>query len=186
MATRQQAPWASGKHAPGRKRPVSSAGKRGLGRFAGNAKKGWRKTLRRHPSVGIAASVLLALVAVVSLVLGLVLESALYYLVVAIAGLGALAMRRAAQMERERQKAPPRARPTSGGPKTPPPSAASTPPPAGGVVKCTETSRPIADCDCASRHVASSDGARRYGLPVGSPMGRRKKTEKPSGTTKSG
>ncbi|MGL5910162.1 MAG: hypothetical protein ACRCZP_09175, partial [Phycicoccus sp.] len=58
-------------------------------------------------------------------------------------------------------------------------------PSAGGVVKCTETGRPIADCDCGySRHVATADGAKRYGLSVGAPMGRRKKTGRESATRK--
>lgn len=163
----------------GRRRPVPSAGKRGLGRVAGHAKRGWKKTLRKHPMVGVLTSILLGIVAVVSLLLGVILESALYYLVVAMSALGALAIRRAQQMARERHAAPPpRARPTTGGPRKPPPPkpAEATPPPATGPVKCTETGTLIDDCGCASRHVASPRGAERYGLPVGSPMGRRTKT----------
>lgn len=166
----------------GRRRPVSSAGKRGLGKVAGNARRGWKKTLRRHPSVGVLASILLGIVAVVSLLLGVILESALYYLVMAMSALGALAIRRAQQMARERHAAPPpRARPTTGGPRKPPPPkpADATPPPATGPVKCTETSKPIDTCGCSSRHVASEQGARRYGRPVGTPMGKRAKQGKP-------
>ena len=159
---------------PTRKRPVSNAGRSGLGRFAGNARKGWRKTLRKHPFLGIVLQVVLGLVAVLALVAGVVLETGLYYLVMALAGLGSLAVRRAQQMERARQGVPPK--PTSRGPRTPPPTpgSGSGPQPAAGGVKCTATGRPAAECDCHSRHVATEDGVKRYGRPLGTPFGRPK------------
>lgn len=171
MATRQQ-PWATGKHKPRGKRTASG---RGLGRMAGHARRGWRKTLRRHPWFGVLLQVLLGIVAVVALVLGVVLESSLYYLVMALGGLGTLAVRRAQQMERARQGVPPR--PSSGGPRTapPPPKPDAGPEPApGGVVKCTATGRPATECDCYSRHVATQEGVKRYGRPLGTPFGRAK------------
>ncbi|WP_143172405.1 hypothetical protein [Pseudonocardia thermophila] len=38
------------------------------------------------------------------------------------------------------------------------------------VPRCTKTGQPIDECRCAQRHVKTADGARRYRLPVGSPM----------------
>lgn len=43
-----------------------------------------------------------------------------------------------------------------------------------GVPRCTETRQPIDQCGCARRHVATADGAKRYGLPVGAPLGKKK------------
>lgn len=40
----------------------------------------------------------------------------------------------------------------------------------GPVIRCTATRKAVDDCGCARRHVRSGDGARRYGLPVGSPI----------------
>lgn len=172
MATRQQ-PWATGRHKPRRKRSTASG--RGLRRVAGHARRGWRKTLRKHPWFGLLLQVLLGVVAVVALVLGVVLESSLYYLVMAMGGLGALAIRRAQQMERARQGVPPR--PSTGGPRTagPPPRPAAGPEPAAaGVVKCTATGRPAEECDCHSRHVVTEAGMKRYGRALGTPFGRAK------------
>lgn len=159
---------------PTRKRPVSDAGRRGVRRFAGNAKRGAKKQLRKHPFIGLLLQVLLGAVAVVALIAGVVLESSLYYLVMALGAFGALAIRRAQQMERARQGVPPK--PTSRGPRTtaPPPPPSSGPTPAGGVVKCTATGRPADQCDCFSRHVATDDGVKRYGRPLGTPFGRAK------------
>jgi hypothetical protein len=47
--------------------------------------------------------------------------------------------------------------------------------PAGSAVRCTATRKPIDRCGCARRHVATPDGARRYGQPVGSPLGKARK-----------
>lgn len=154
---------------------MSDAGRRGVRRFAGNAKRGAKKQLRKHPFIGLLLQVVLGAVAVMALILGVVLESSLYYLVMALGAFGALAIRRAQQMERARQGVPPR--PTSRGPRTtpPPPPASSGPPPAaGGVVKCTATGRAATECDCFSRHVATDDGVKRYGRPLGTPFGRAK------------
>ena len=158
-----------------RRRPVSNAGRASVGRFMGNAKKGAKKQMRKHPLIGVLLQVVLGIVAVVALVLGVVLETSLYYLVVAVAGLGALAVRRAQQMERVRQGVPPK--PSAGGPRTappPPPPSSGPKPAAGGVVKCTATGKPTDQCDCYSRHVATEDGVKRYGRPLGTPFGRAK------------
>lgn len=182
--TRQAPPWPTGRRTTGKRRPVSGAGARGLRHVADNARRGWKKTLRKHPAVGVAASVLLGVVAVLALLAGVILESFLYYLVMALSGLGALAIRRAQMMARQRHQAPPpRARPTGAGPRPPKPAAGSEGPAASsGPPKCTETGQPVGECDCASRHVATAEGARRYGVPVGSPIGRRKKAPKPQAT----
>ncbi|OJY47581.1 hypothetical protein [Pseudonocardia sp. 73-21] len=164
------APWATGKHKPRRK----TASGRGLGKMAGRARRGARKALRKHPMLGVLLQVLMGVIAVVALVLGLVLESALYYLVIAMAGLGTLAIRRAQQAERTRQGPAPK--PSTGSPRTPsPPKPSAGPEPAaGGVVKCTATGRPATECDCYSRHVATQEGVKRYGRPLGTPFGRAK------------
>lgn len=109
-------------------------------------------------------------------------------LVMALSGLGALAIRRAQVMAQQRHQAPPRARPASGGPRPdrPAPDPADAPSAPAGPPKCTETERPVAECDCASRHVATAEGARRYGLPIGSPMGKRARKGKPSPTVQRG
>jgi hypothetical protein len=142
---------------------------------AGRAKRGARKALRKHPMLGVFLQVVLGIVAVVALVLGVVLESSLYYLVMALGGLGTLAIRRAQAMERARQGVPPK--PTTSGPRkpaSPPPPSSGSKPTASGVVKCTATGRPATDCDCYSRHVATEDGVKRYGRPLGTPFGRAK------------
>lgn len=43
-------------------------------------------------------------------------------------------------------------------------------PPTGPVIRCTATRTPIETCGCAARHVATTAGATRYGLPVGAPI----------------
>lgn len=162
-------PWASGKRKP---------------RAPGKQKKG-----RKHQT---ALSILLSIAALSFLAVGLVAESLLYYLVAATFGLAVVAQRRAMSMEmrmadRSRgQVIPPKPRkarpgsPTADRAKKMREEAAAartagaqdkTPT---GPVKCTSSGKPVDDCDCASRHVASADGARRYGLPVGSPLGRKK------------
>ena len=168
---------------PGRKAPVSGAGKRVLRRVGANAKKGWNRTLRRHPLVGVLASIALGIAAVVMLLLGVILESFLYYLVSALAGLGTLAIRRAQQIQRERAARPPRPVPGSGPrPSSPPPNSGPKPAPAGSSVKCTETGKPIDVCSLHSRHVATSEGVETFGRPLGSPIGRRRKRDKPGST----
>lgn len=167
MATRTRAK-------PSRKRSTASG--RGLGKVAGRAKRGARKALRKHPMLGVFLQVVLGIVAVVALVLGVVLETSLYYLVVALAGLGTLAVRRAQAMERARQGVPPK--PTTSGPRkpaSPPPPSSGPKPAAGGVIRCTNPpNKPIDECDCHSRHIATEDGVKRYGRPLGSPYGKKK------------
>lgn len=132
-------------------------------------------------------SLALSSAAAALLVAGLVTESLLYYVATALMSLASLAEIRAWRMQmrmddrRKGQTIPPRRkRPT--GPATSSPggqarAAESGPGPTGtrqdGPVRCTETNEPTDKCDCASRHVVTEDGARRYGLPVGSPIGRR-------------
>lgn len=136
-------------------------------------------------------SVLLSIVTLVLLGTALITESILLLVVSALSGLATAAQIRWSQKRAEndlrkaasRPKAKTTRIPRSAAPKTegePVGEAA----PNGGAVMCTETGRPVSDCDCASRHVATTDGARRYGLRVGSPMGRRKKAAKPAGTVR--
>lgn len=173
-----------------RRGPVSGAGRKVGARVGKDAARKWKRTLRRHPAVGIIASVLLAVLAVALLVTGLLAENLLYLLASILSGLGGVAINRARHLEQQRQEQARAKRPTvSQHPKAQEAkdeSSSSTPPSSSGVVLCTETRRPIADCGCASRHVATAEGAKRYGLPVGSPMGRRAKAAKPSATTRSG
>lgn len=156
-------------------------------------------TKRKRPSKkGLAAhlergllSVVLSIVSLLLMVLALATES---LLLMAVTGLSVLATAAQIQMarkraEHDRRKAatrPPRK------PAAPRRSSAETPADkarpqaaANGVVLCTETKKPIDVCECASRHVATTDGARRYGLAVGAPMGRRAKQRKPSMTKSS-
>ncbi len=56
-------------------------------------------------------------------------------------------------------------------PKTPQPRSSGRPRTSGPVVRCTVTGQPIEKCSCARRHVASQDGAQRYGKQVGDPLG---------------
>lgn len=128
-------------------------------------------------------SVLLSIVSLVVLVAALITEAGLLY---ALSGLSSVATmahvrwsrQRAAGKKKRAAARPPRKRaptmPRRRDEPEEPPAAA------GGLVMCTETGRAIDECDCASRHVATAQGARRYGLPVGSPMGRR--TKKPTRT----
>ncbi|MGL5911040.1 MAG: hypothetical protein ACRCZP_13615 [Phycicoccus sp.] len=158
---------------------ASTAGRQMLGRVRGNAAKGWKRTLRKHPVLGVLLSIVLAAVGVLLLITGLLAQNALYYLAFALSALGSVAVARAGHLERQRQERQRAARPKVHTPppreRPPGPRTEQPPPASGGVVKCTDTGRPIGDCDCASRHVATADGARRYGLAVGAPMGRRKK-----------
>lgn len=165
MTTRQRMEWPT---VPRRKR------KRGKRKLSPNA----RRTL----------AILFAIASLACMVIGLLTESLLWYLVMALSAGATLAQRRALQMQAEqaqerragRPTGPPRARPTTG---AAPPTAEPQQTPSGSVL-CTETGKPIDQCGCASRHVATAEGSKRYGLPVGSPMGKRSKTKKPSATTK--
>jgi hypothetical protein len=171
MAT-EHLPWASGKRkrAPGKKR--STARRR-----------------KRHTLL----SVLLSVAALAFLAVGLVAETLLYYLVAATFAGAVVAQRRAMAMEmrmadrRRGQVVPPKPRKARPGSPTvdrakrmreeatAARNAGATAAPVG-VVKCTATQKPTDECDCASRHVTSEAGERRYGLPMGSPLGRRKQT----------
>lgn len=181
----QSTPWASGKHkAPpsGRRKPWTK-----------RVQQGFRRQLRKRPSLGLILQIAFAVTAVALLVTGLLLETMLFYLAAALSGLGALATRRAVVLEQERQRKnagpkvtmpPPSSRPrkprTQPGGATPPPSSAN------GVVICTETKKPTKDCDCASRHITTEAKSRQFGRPIGSPYGSRKKQGAARNTDKSG
>lgn len=137
-------------------------------------------------------SVLLSIVTLVLLGTALITESILLLVVSALSGLATAAQIRWSQQRAENDLRKAAARPKAKTTRAPRPSApkagaepAGEPVANGGVVLCTDTGRQVSECDCASRHVATADGARRYGLPVGSPMGRRKKAAKPAGTVRS-
>lgn len=175
-------PWASGKRRPPPKKQP----------WVKRVKKSASKTLRKYPLLGVVAKIGFAVAAIALLVTGLLLENLLFFLASALSGLGALAVRRAVQLEKERQQRGPKVTmpPPSSRPRepTPKPGAASASPPANGPVLCTESKKPIdgvGKCDCASRHVATEEGARRYGRPVGTPLGRKSK-QKASGTARTG
>lgn len=147
-----------------------------------------RSTARRRKHQTLL-SVLLSVAALSFLAVGLVAESLLYYLVAATFAVATVAQRRAMAMEmrmadRSRgQTVPPPRKARAGSPTaarakamreeaTAARNAGASSTPA--VVKCTSSSKPVDDCDCASRHVTSEAGVRRYGLPLGSPLGRKK------------
>lgn len=146
--------------------------------------------LKMSPTARKVLAILFAVLSLACLALGLLTETVLWYLVMALSAGAALAQRRALQMQasQDQQQRANRARPQPGSkakqpiPERPVPAGGERP--HGGPVVCTETKKLIEQCDCATRHVATSDGSKRYGLPVGSPMGRRKKTRKPPTTVK--
>jgi hypothetical protein len=143
--------------------------------------------LKVSPTTRKILAIAFALLSLVFLALGLLTETVLWYLVMALSAGATLAQRRALQMQaaKDEERRANRARPQPGPKAKPMPSSppAADPQPTSGLVVCTDTGKPVEQCDCASRHVATSEGSRRYGLPVGSPIGRRKKTKKPSMTT---
>lgn len=179
MPPRQRAPWASGKHGPSaRRKPPRTAAAKVASRVWANAKSNYAKATRKHPWMNLILQLVLGLVFVVTLVFGSVLQTFLYYLVLALSGLGQLAIVRARQMERDRQAAKPPPRPTKAGPKMPPPppKGSDVPPPTGGL-RCTATGRSLEGddpCDCKSRHVRKQSNADRRGVPLGYPYGKPK------------
>jgi hypothetical protein len=185
MAT-HQGPWASGRRRAPQKSPIR--------RRVDGIKKGFGRAMRKHPWIGLLLQIVFAVLAVALLVTGLLLENVLFFLATTMSALGGVATRRAIflEQERQRQQSGPkvsRPRPAGSGPRTSTPKAggAAPPPSAGGVVKCTETGKPIKDCGCSSRHVATPEGAQTYGKPVGSPIGRKnKKQSSAGGTVKTG
>lgn len=148
------------------------------------ARKGLTKHLQR-PLI----SVLLSIVSLVLMVAALATESILLMLVtgLSVVATGAhIQYRRKRALQAQRKKgypAPSKPRPAPKAEQGPRKATAERVPQ--GVVLCTDTSKPIDDCDCATRHVATADGAHRYGLPIGSPIGKRKKSKKPSMTKSS-
>jgi len=171
-------PWASGKRRPStRKQPWTK-----------RAQKGFGKALRRHPLLGLVLQIAFAVLAVVLLVTGLLLENVLFFLATTLSALGALATRRAVVLEQERQKrSGPKVTmpPPSSRSSKPKPGSAAPPPPANGVVLCTESRKPTKECDCASRHITTEAKSRQFGRPIGTPYGRRNKPGK-SNTDKTG
>lgn len=157
-----------------------------------------RKPRKRKPKSRFSldrglVSVVMSILSLTLLGAALITESLLLLVVTALSALATAlqvrwAQRRAAD-EVRKQTARPRSRPKPTTKPTPPPSDSESSPgpaPAGGAVLCTDTAKRIEECGCASRHVASAEGARRYGLPIGSPMGRRAKKERPAATVQSG
>lgn len=149
---------------------------------------------RLRPSRGLV-SVILSIVSLALLGTALIAESVLLLVV---SGLSALAtvlqVRRTqqrAQAELKKAAAKPRARRPRPAAKTAPAEKpegdTAEPTTTGGrVVLCTETGRPTEGdqkCDCASRHITSSEGVDYFGRPLGSPLGRRKKTTKSAMTS---
>lgn len=153
-----------------------------------------RKPARRKPKFSLDRGLISVVMSILSLtVLGaaLITESLLWLVVSALSALATAAQVRWSQqraredLRKAATRRPPRPRGTTKpAPPKPDPEAPATPA-AGGVV-CTETGRDVTACECASRHVATADGARRYGLPVGSPMGRRAKRGRPAATVQRG
>ncbi len=136
---------------------------------------------KRKPNRSLLA-VVLGIVTSVLLLVALLLEAGLSWALVGVSALataGAVRVARA-DAERERRAAAPRTRrrPAQQSSATRAKPGAAAPSAPGLVVACTQTGKPIDDCGCASRHVATADGAKRYGLPVGSPMGRKAKEPK--------
>jgi hypothetical protein len=168
-ARAQQTAWKTGNRRP--KKP-----------WPKRVQQSFRKQLRKRPLLGLILQIAFAVLAVILLVTGLMLESLLFYLATALSALGALATRRAVVLEQERQKRGPRVTPPSprSGPRkaAPKPGGSDPPPPTNGVVKCTETGKPTKDCECASRHITTKAKSEQFGRPIGSPYGRRNKPSK--------
>lgn len=174
----QQAPWQSGRRRPqSRKTTRWKRVQRSVG-----------KTLRKHPMLGLVVQIAFAVLAVVLLVTGLLLENVLFFLATTLSALGGVATRRAIFLEQERQRQaspkvtpPPADRPRPRKTTSKPAGGATPPPKSDGVLRCTETKQPLAGdnkCTCASRHITTEKKAQQFGRPVGSPYGRRNKPGK--------
>lgn len=150
-----------------------------------------KKGIAAHLERGLL-SVILSIVSLLFMVAALITES---FLLMLVTGLSVLATAAQVRMVRKRQeqqrrkqaaRMPPRPR-AAPREHTGPRKATAEHVPVG-VVLCTDTSKPIEGdnkCECASRHVATVDGTCRYGLPIGAPIGKRKKKSKPSMTKSS-
>lgn len=146
-----------------------------------------RSRKKRKPRFSLdrgLVSVLLSILSLSLLGVALIAESFLLLAVTALSSLATVAQirwsqKRAQDELRKKSARPPKPkgtrRPTQ---PTPGDGPAAGPVTNGAPVKCAETGRLIESCECASRHVATAEGARRYGLPVGSPIGRRAKKPK--------
>ncbi len=134
-------------------------------------------------------SVVLSIVSLAFLGAALITESVLLLAVTGLSVLATVAQvqmaRKRAEQQRKKAAMPLRVRKPRkpAGATRPTPAAADAP--AGGLISCTETGQDIESCGCASRHVATAEGARRYGLRVGSPIGKRQKAGKPPMTRSS-
>lgn len=131
-------------------------------------------------------SVAMSIVSLTLLGAALITESLLFLVVSALSALATAAqIRWATQRAKEDARKAATRRPSRPRATTKPtvPAAESEPaaPPTGGVVLCTETGKPVEGeqkCDCASRHITSSEGVDYFGRPIGTPLGRRKKQQK--------
>lgn len=143
------------------------------------AKRKSRKSKQFDMNRGLLA-VLMSIVTSLFMILALVLESGLLFAVSALSTLATIAAVKAAKQKAKNDRARKTALPKP--PRVPPsvkPKSTPTPPqPTGSTITCTETGKPTEQCPCASRHVVSAEGAKRYGGPVGRPIGRKAKEPK--------
>lgn len=149
-----------------------------------------KKGLAAHLERGLL-SVVLSIVSLLLMIVALATESLLLMLVTGLSIVATVAQVRMVRKRQEQQrrkaaaKMPPRPRPA---PKeqTGPRKATAEQVPVG-VVLCADTSKPIEGenkCECASRHVATQAGVETFGLPLGSPLGKKKKSKRPSSTVR--
>lgn len=130
---------------------------------------------RRRRVWGRRRGVLAAVWAVITLALLVAALLAQLTLALVAAGLSALVTAAVALLpdddlgtDHPRRAPNPAPRPRTG--RTGPPRGSPVRRAAAVAPQCRQTGRPIDVCDCARRHVATADGARRYGRPVGSPI----------------
>lgn len=179
MAAHQHTQWASG----ARKPPPSGRRKKPQTPWT-RAKRKAKRHLDHHPGAALVVMIVLGALALACMALGLVLENVLYFLAMGLSALGTVAAARTRHLAEQRQQArPPKVRPERYAPP-PKPKPSGEQPPAGGPVKCTETQKSIEECDCATRHVATAKGVDQFGLPLGSPIGKRKRTARESTTSR--
>lgn len=136
-----------------------------------------RRRLRRPSPVTLLWGVVSLALAITLLIVQGMLMLIFTLLSVAVTALSAWADQRD---DKPSVPTPRRDRPGSPSPRGKPRSTAAIPP-------CTNTGKPIDQCGCSARHVASSDGARRYKRAVGAPMGGkapRRSDSKPAATSR--
>lgn len=155
-----------------RRRVRTTSGRRPASRVPhGSTRRRGRRRSRRQK---LAMTLAWSIVSAVFLTIGLVAESLVN---LALAGAFALSAASAALLPSD---SPGTDHPAPAVKPAQPPGSGSSRPrtrgsvPSGPVVLCTATRTPIDKCGCARRHVATDDGAKRYGRPIGSPLGVRK------------